>query len=728
MRTSIIILTMFFFSFLRSPLGAQTMSKEENQNLPGSDYNTFEMKPGETCQECIDACLNDPKCMSYTFVKPSNKEPNGRCWLKSAIPNPISDPNCISGVKSFFPYNLFLKGEFITFQNYFWSPGFGSIKSGNLQGKDYTSFVIPYELEQLPCECQKACLKDPKCHSWTYVEPGKQDPRAVCWLKTEIPEFSKQDSCISGVRILPTYKSSTITTEVLNSMSENQISNFKNINNILPTWKSRIKATLGDINARNNLAKAELFINQKTFLERTSLPSIKYSSFPVLVKNPEYSLAISDKTKTAVFRGQTIDPTSVNTNFKFKFPSIHSIDAIVTDPLQQAYLKERLNITGRYTVYKARYIIIHGANFGKPNGKCGVNIQFEEIRIDDPKGTPIYRQYELIPYNVDWEQSWYDDFIIAKVPAFASVPAEGRAFLVVYRDENDSFVVSQPINILSPAPNSIFNINIPTYQEGHIAAGSLIMIMGSGFGKLKGDVIIKTKNGIELNIPITYWDENNIYCNVPINFPGESLDEVQGATLFVRSNEFKGTPLPINIKIGPRMVDMWINPFINNYALIARPEKVAQHKWSEQTDESRTLVLVTHYPGCDEWIFSEGNTDTDEYFEKKSLPVEFKLSGFYFQPLNPKTWEDDLVYGLKCLANPAEAGYDWGLMFFGSLFGSEPGKYQISIGRLPTEENPSTYVHFHNTCVGPMDGFPNYYTIGFMVHGPEKYLYKLNQQ
>ncbi len=76
-----------------------TISQLENQNIPGGDYKSFELKPGETCQACIDACLNDPNCKAYTYVKPGVQRQNAVCWLKSAVSNPVVESNCISGIK-----------------------------------------------------------------------------------------------------------------------------------------------------------------------------------------------------------------------------------------------------------------------------------------------------------------------------------------------------------------------------------------------------------------------------------------------------------------------------------------------------------------------------------------------------------------------------------------------------------------------------------------------------
>lgn len=76
-----------------------TITHVENQNIPGGDYKSFELNPRETYQVCKNACLNDPKCKAYTYVKPGVQRQNAVCWLKSAVSDPVGDPDCISGIK-----------------------------------------------------------------------------------------------------------------------------------------------------------------------------------------------------------------------------------------------------------------------------------------------------------------------------------------------------------------------------------------------------------------------------------------------------------------------------------------------------------------------------------------------------------------------------------------------------------------------------------------------------
>jgi hypothetical protein len=69
---------------------------EHNINRPFSDFHNFSATDFQTCQ---NACAQEQQCSSWTWVRPGVQEPNGHCWLKTGIPHPVADGNCISGVK-----------------------------------------------------------------------------------------------------------------------------------------------------------------------------------------------------------------------------------------------------------------------------------------------------------------------------------------------------------------------------------------------------------------------------------------------------------------------------------------------------------------------------------------------------------------------------------------------------------------------------------------------------
>lgn len=67
----------------------------------------------------------------------------------------------------------------------------------NRVGSDYHRIELS---GRTPEVCQRACKNDPKtCRSWTYVRPGVQGSKAVCYLKNRIPERIADKCCISGV-------------------------------------------------------------------------------------------------------------------------------------------------------------------------------------------------------------------------------------------------------------------------------------------------------------------------------------------------------------------------------------------------------------------------------------------------------------------------------------------------------------------------------------------------
>ncbi|MFN3960555.1 MAG: PAN domain-containing protein [Parvularculaceae bacterium] len=64
-------------------------------------------------------------------------------------------------------------------------------------GSDYRSFFLG---ENKPGLCQDACLKENnRCRAWTYVRPGVQGEKPVCYLKDRVPSTSANACCISGV-------------------------------------------------------------------------------------------------------------------------------------------------------------------------------------------------------------------------------------------------------------------------------------------------------------------------------------------------------------------------------------------------------------------------------------------------------------------------------------------------------------------------------------------------
>lgn len=74
---------------------------EENTDRPGMDYKSYYLSSPNP-QLCANDCAKDPNCKAFTYGKPGNNGPNSRpeCWLKYAVPNPVSKNCCVSGKKS----------------------------------------------------------------------------------------------------------------------------------------------------------------------------------------------------------------------------------------------------------------------------------------------------------------------------------------------------------------------------------------------------------------------------------------------------------------------------------------------------------------------------------------------------------------------------------------------------------------------------------------------------
>ena len=90
------------FSWLASPAAAfpNRYTQEDGFDRPGADYETFEQTGDyQSHVLCRDACESQPRCRSYTYVRPGVEGAKARCRLKSAVPTPVESSCCISGVK-----------------------------------------------------------------------------------------------------------------------------------------------------------------------------------------------------------------------------------------------------------------------------------------------------------------------------------------------------------------------------------------------------------------------------------------------------------------------------------------------------------------------------------------------------------------------------------------------------------------------------------------------------
>jgi PAN domain len=80
----------------RENISREDLAAEDHTNRPGLDHGNFVTNDWRACET---GCAQDQSCAAWTYVRPGVQGPGGRCWLKSAVPNPLPDQNTISGVK-----------------------------------------------------------------------------------------------------------------------------------------------------------------------------------------------------------------------------------------------------------------------------------------------------------------------------------------------------------------------------------------------------------------------------------------------------------------------------------------------------------------------------------------------------------------------------------------------------------------------------------------------------
>lgn len=171
--------------------GVLSQTLEYDTDRPGMDYKNFDL-PSPDQNRCQNACINDPNCKAFTYVKPGIQGAKARCWLKTGVPAPRQSTCCISGIKKAdagAPVQPGLSGV---------TPAASFESDTDRPGMDYRSFNLPDPRPEL---CRQTCMQEHQCKSFTYVKPGIQGPSARCWLKSGVPAPMKSSCCISGVKV-----------------------------------------------------------------------------------------------------------------------------------------------------------------------------------------------------------------------------------------------------------------------------------------------------------------------------------------------------------------------------------------------------------------------------------------------------------------------------------------------------------------------------------------------
>jgi hypothetical protein len=86
-------------SGIKSGGNSSSSGLEVNVNRRGGDYRDYDV-PSNNPNQCREDCMNDSRCQSFTFLRPSYWGPNAHCFLKNSVPNATQETCCISGVKS----------------------------------------------------------------------------------------------------------------------------------------------------------------------------------------------------------------------------------------------------------------------------------------------------------------------------------------------------------------------------------------------------------------------------------------------------------------------------------------------------------------------------------------------------------------------------------------------------------------------------------------------------
>ncbi|MBN2173308.1 MAG: PAN domain-containing protein [Bacteroidales bacterium] len=759
--------------------GIPAMKHTMGQNRPGNDYRNFEVKHGDDCQTCEDSCLKDPRCKAYTYVLPGIQAQRGVCWLKSEVPVPIDDKNCISGVKYYekekSPFEIIagLSPDFTT-----WSPYDGpAIRAGiDLPGNDFKSFLIPGGQEQLPFTCQRACLDDSACLSWTFVEPGKQGKNAACWLKNKLPStVYRQDSCISGIRLA----SAIVDYNPRKILTAGDIENFKTeLDRFDTQWKNAMATAVGDLNKRTFQFKKDKIIIQKQLLIKHANQIKTPGPLKVPIANPWYSLEIKGGITNVMLQGKQIFNLNINDysrpaalpqpmpypGFLFDFkegsvdasidgktirtvktdikpqgelPIITAIHSITTDETFQKDLRFHKNEAqaGISPILDGHYIIIYGKNLGTATSNCGVRIEYDQLNQIEFSNEPDKKvAFDLIPYRESWESSWFDDMIIALIPPF---PLDNQnttnSSILIWRDGPESFLIKREIKIEFSESNISFIQYTPT--DTPLYDDAKFYIYGKGFNPTgEGKEIKIISNAGEFPVTkIESWSENVIIAYAP-EF---NLDTVYDATLVIINKKEENRDIDLPIQIGPLMIFVWVTG--ERFAVLQDPDA-----WDEghivaykEIETFQNVFSVSHYPGCDRGAHS-GNNTSDWYFKNvngetnKEMPRYFRLNNFFFLPLDPRMSKSVGDYLLEiakdiiwACSDPVSFVIAKGIEALCHLFDPGMGLYALYINKPPIPFSPSTEIHFNNACTDDYAGLPNKYLIAFQLYGPAKYAHQL---
>ena len=80
------------------PAGGMAGAAEQGKIRLGDDYSILSVPTGRGYRWCERTCNRDPRCRSWTYIRP-NVRPRGQCRLKHSIAPAFANRCCVSGVK-----------------------------------------------------------------------------------------------------------------------------------------------------------------------------------------------------------------------------------------------------------------------------------------------------------------------------------------------------------------------------------------------------------------------------------------------------------------------------------------------------------------------------------------------------------------------------------------------------------------------------------------------------
>lgn len=721
-----------------------TITVEQNTNRAGKDYHNFELRENEPCKMCEEACLNDPKCKAFTYVKPGVQGVNARCWLKSEVPAATRNADCISGVKvpvvpvlgtsTIFPPSNLPAG---------WGEDEPRIKSNtNLPGKDYRNFKVEGE-DPVPQVCFIACQGDPECAAWTYVQPGIQGTSAVCWLKKEVPANAlKDDNCISGIKVLPVINATAANFKSTAISPERRTQLLKEFNN---QWQSIVKTNMGEINLKLQLAAEEMKDRQIKITNHYALQYQIVSALPQPIPNPgaplsvfgknsyydPYQLVVKPGEKTTAQGIHTVDPGKI-----MKPPIVEMVKALTTNPKLQGGLQPN-------QVWEGEYVIIYGQNLGDClDDNCGVKVErignMEFVKEADQKR----ETFDLIAFQMDWSRSWHNDFIVARIPVFKDVVHYGwKSNLIIWKGGEKAFSRKYEVIIQPIGPSLSYVHEVPMYREGHLSPGGNALIYGSGFGAYqpkkentknysKVELRLKereTPTIIELKV--LEWGGGFIKVLVPNDLkPGVRVED--GELIVTSIHDGTEKTAMQQQKFGPRMVVTSVSGL--QYLELVKGEN--EDHAIEQYDAAQegNIMVVKHFPGCgwsgedgEDKIFRRGTAY--DYGDVKptvwALPENVTMENYLFYAVNPEDMVDNFEFAMKelikLISDPRVFLGEWMAYGIISAFCPGFGDHKTELWKAPSSNSPMMEIHWENTCWMRYSGLPNIYTTSFILRGPE---------